>query len=289
MAPGAPGPGPIFTYTPWLSMGSAFLATTGINAALYARRATGRGQHVETSLLQAALALTASKWMRVEHNDAPGLPLVDLRPPGADKGFFQVLRRSLDPSNGCPTPIRALSSADGDTLAVDPDVDGVVNDPDRIPPDPENIVVLAHYFPNPWLRRSRRFPSDAVGRGGGTRPASRCSRSAPPRRPCRIRHSLAEAAVVDVEHPEHGTLRQAGILYQLSRTPGPGAASGPAGSANTPTRCSGRGGGVPTSGPGRPSLHTPTGLRWQASPCSTSASPWPALRHPGPRPTWART
>ena len=31
---------------------------------------------------------------------------------------------------------------------------------------------------------------------------------------------LAEGAVVDVAHPEHGTLRQAGILYGLSRTPG---------------------------------------------------------------------
>ena len=31
---------------------------------------------------------------------------------------------------------------------------------------------------------------------------------------------LAEGAVVDLEHPEHGNLRQAGILYGLSRTPG---------------------------------------------------------------------
>src|ERR1700681_4869839 len=46
MEPGSPRSGPIFTYTPWLSMGAAFLATTGINAALFAREHTGRGQHV---------------------------------------------------------------------------------------------------------------------------------------------------------------------------------------------------------------------------------------------------
>ena len=72
MAPGSPRSGPIFTYTPWLSMGTAFLATMGINAALFARLHTGRGQHVETSMLQAALVMTAGKWQRAEHNDEPG-------------------------------------------------------------------------------------------------------------------------------------------------------------------------------------------------------------------------
>ena len=60
MEPGSPRSGPIFTYTPWPSLCTAFLASTGINAALYARERTGRGQHVETSLLQAAFTLTAS-------------------------------------------------------------------------------------------------------------------------------------------------------------------------------------------------------------------------------------
>src|SRR4051812_10969104 len=72
MEPGSPRPGPIFTYTPWPSMAAAFLAAVGINAALLARERTGRGQHVETSLLQAAFSLTASKWQRAEHNDPPG-------------------------------------------------------------------------------------------------------------------------------------------------------------------------------------------------------------------------
>ena len=88
MLPGAERDGPIFTYTPWLSMCAAFLASTGINAALLARLENGRGQHVETSLLQAALSVTAISWQRAEHHNAPGYRtwVLDSRAP---KGFFQ--------------------------------------------------------------------------------------------------------------------------------------------------------------------------------------------------------
>ena len=114
MAPGSPRSGPIFTYTPWLSMSAAFMATTGISGALYARLLTGRGQHVETSLLQAAFSSTASKWMRVEHPHATGLRswVYDQR---ATKGMFEC-------SDGrwvqqwVPNPAFVLASADGDTL-----------------------------------------------------------------------------------------------------------------------------------------------------------------------------
>ena len=77
MYPGADRGGPIFTYTPWLSMGAAFLALVGINAALFARLETGRGQHVETSLLQAALGLTAIGWQRARTQRCTGLSNLD--------------------------------------------------------------------------------------------------------------------------------------------------------------------------------------------------------------------
>lgn len=46
-------PGPIFTPVPIASFGAAMLGATGLLAALHARRRTGRGQRVETSLLHA--------------------------------------------------------------------------------------------------------------------------------------------------------------------------------------------------------------------------------------------
>ena len=107
------------------------------------RLETGRGQHVETSLLQAALGLTAIGWQRAEHNDAPGYRtwIFDSRAP---KGFFRCSDgRWVD--NWVPNPHFVLSSAEGETLELRHDAVGVRDDPRRIPPDPENIVVLAHY------------------------------------------------------------------------------------------------------------------------------------------------
>ncbi len=216
MAPGYPRSGPIFTYTPWLSMCAGFLASTGINAALYARLLTGRGQHVETSLLQAAFSVTASKWQRVEHPDAVGLRswVYDQR---AGKGFFKC-------SDGrwieqwVPNPQFALNSANGETLAFRSEFDRVRDDPSRIPQDPENIVVLAYYHPL-MAEAFSKFPSQEwvdVAREAGV-----------PLQPVRTpEEALAdpalfeEGAVLDFDHPEHGPLRQAGILYGLSETPG---------------------------------------------------------------------
>jgi crotonobetainyl-CoA:carnitine CoA-transferase CaiB-like acyl-CoA transferase len=216
MAPGARRPGPLFTYTPWLSMGSAFIAATAINAALYARLTTGRGQHVETSLLQAALSMTSAKWMRVEHHTAPFFRtwIYDHR---ATKGFF-LCSDGRWVEQWVPNPRFVLSSSQGDKLEADTSIGRVLDDPDRIPTDPENIVVLAHYF-EPMADAFARFPSGEW--------VEMARRSGVPLQPVRTPEEaledpnlLAESAVVEVDHPEHGPLRQAGILYHLSRTPG---------------------------------------------------------------------
>jgi crotonobetainyl-CoA:carnitine CoA-transferase CaiB-like acyl-CoA transferase len=59
-------PGPIFLHMPMPSMGAIFLVPSGILAALVAREATGRGQHVRTSLFQGALLYTTQIWQHVE-------------------------------------------------------------------------------------------------------------------------------------------------------------------------------------------------------------------------------
>jgi crotonobetainyl-CoA:carnitine CoA-transferase CaiB-like acyl-CoA transferase len=55
-------PGPIFLHMPMPSMGAMFLVPTGIITGLIAREATGRGQHVRTSLFQGALLYTTQIW-----------------------------------------------------------------------------------------------------------------------------------------------------------------------------------------------------------------------------------
>ena len=67
---GAPRPGPLFVASQWPSLGAFFTASLGIAAALRAREITGRGQWVETSLLQGALAGAAGVWQRAEKIDA---------------------------------------------------------------------------------------------------------------------------------------------------------------------------------------------------------------------------
>jgi crotonobetainyl-CoA:carnitine CoA-transferase CaiB-like acyl-CoA transferase len=59
-------PGPIFLQSPVASMATAYLVPAGILAALSAREETGRGQHVETSLVQGAMALTTMLWVHAE-------------------------------------------------------------------------------------------------------------------------------------------------------------------------------------------------------------------------------
>lgn len=54
---GAPGE-PTKAYVPWVDFGTAANAAFATVAALYARKATGRGQHVEASLLQTALTVS---------------------------------------------------------------------------------------------------------------------------------------------------------------------------------------------------------------------------------------
>jgi crotonobetainyl-CoA:carnitine CoA-transferase CaiB-like acyl-CoA transferase len=53
---GHPGE-PMKAYVPWVDFGTAGLAAFATVAALYERRASGRGQHVEASLLQTALSV----------------------------------------------------------------------------------------------------------------------------------------------------------------------------------------------------------------------------------------
>jgi crotonobetainyl-CoA:carnitine CoA-transferase CaiB-like acyl-CoA transferase len=59
-------PGPIFLHAPLPSHGAALLASVGIHAALHTRNVTGRGQHVETSMMQGALLWMTQIWQRAE-------------------------------------------------------------------------------------------------------------------------------------------------------------------------------------------------------------------------------
>ena len=216
MEPGSPREGPIFNYSPWLCLEAAMLASAGINAALLARETTGRGQSVETSLLQAAMACTTAKWLRVQEPDTPLFQswIYDRRAP---KGFF-LCSDGRWVQQWVPNPNFVLSSADGDELAMRRGDVKMKDDPDRISPDPENLVVLAHYHP---------LMAEAVAKFPSTDWTRVAAEAGVPLQPVRTPEEaladealISEGAIVTLPHPEHGELRQAGILYGLDRTPG---------------------------------------------------------------------
>jgi crotonobetainyl-CoA:carnitine CoA-transferase CaiB-like acyl-CoA transferase len=216
MEPGSPREGPIFPYTPWLSFYAALNATLGISAALFAREHTGRGQHVETSLLQSAFLATASKWIRAEDSTSPRFRtwVYDRR---ATKGMFECADGRWI-QQWVPNPAFVMSSADGDTLELRRDLRRQRDDPERVDSDLENIIVLAHYFPL-MAEAVRKFSSAEWTRVG--------AEAGVPLQPVRTPEEalvdpalVAEGAVTDVAHSEYGSLRQMGILYGLSATPG---------------------------------------------------------------------
>jgi crotonobetainyl-CoA:carnitine CoA-transferase CaiB-like acyl-CoA transferase len=72
--PGIRRDGPTFLYTPFPSHGAAFCAALGIGAALRTRRLDGRGQFVDTSLLDGAAIITCMLW---QWSDNPTPPFAE--------------------------------------------------------------------------------------------------------------------------------------------------------------------------------------------------------------------
>ncbi len=215
-AQGSPREGPIFTWSMWPSLAAAYLAATGISAALLAREFTGRGQHVETSLLQAAQALTTSKWQRAEKPDTPGYKtwIYDRR---GVKGFFKCADGRWI-QQWVANPKFLISSADGDTLELRRTAKNQRDDPDRIDTSPYNVALWAQYYPA-MAAAVARFPHDQW-----VRLAAQANVPLQPvRTPEEALHDpvlIREGTVAEVNDPELGRLRQAGILYEMEKTPG---------------------------------------------------------------------
>ncbi|MFC4250761.1 CaiB/BaiF CoA transferase family protein [Sinimarinibacterium flocculans] len=216
---GAPRPGPLFVASQWPSLGAFFNASLGIAAALRAREITGKGQWVETSLLQGALAGAAGVWQRAEKPDSPGFDTWILNSKSS-KGHFQA-KDGHWLHNWVPNPRFILQAAAGDTLNASPDLT-VQNDPDRFGTGPEEILVMSHY--QPLLAEAvAKFPvKDWIEAAATAEMTMQPVRS--------IEDSLADPAfledgcVTETTHPELGTIRTVGNAYNMSVTQGaPGA------------------------------------------------------------------
>ena len=208
--------GPLFTQSRWPSLGAAFLATTGISAALRARLHTGRGQWVETSLLQGVLVSTAGGWQRPEHPEADGYMCWIFDPRGS-KGHFECADGNWI-QNWVPNPSFALGVSQGDTINVDDRITKPTDDPSRIGPDYSELVVLAHYHPQ-MKEAYAKYPAqdwlDAAAQVGiPMQPARR------PEDALNDQALIDEGIIVTVNDPEVGPIRHVGLVYGMTKTPG---------------------------------------------------------------------
>src|SRR4051812_3776156 len=203
--------GPIFTATAVASVASAYLASVGIQAALHAREVTGVGQRVDTSMLQALIQFQSCQWQRPANLDFPGYQngMLDRR---QIWGTVKVKDGWVNMWGA--TGHWAVAAAQGDELQV-PDqkevmeramaarMGGMKSTNDSFA---EAVPYLTKFTRDEWteIAKKARF---------GLHPV----RS--PEEALTDPLSFADGSVAEVDDPELGTLRMAGILYRLHNKP----------------------------------------------------------------------
>jgi crotonobetainyl-CoA:carnitine CoA-transferase CaiB-like acyl-CoA transferase len=206
--------GPVFPASFYPSLGAFFAATLGIHAALRAREITGRGQWVETSLLQGALACASGVWQRAERVDAKDFDswILGARSP---KGHFACADGRWI-HNWVPNPRFLLSASEGEKLSATPDL-AAKRDPDRFGTGPGELVVMQHY--QPLLAEAvRKFSADDWVRAA----AAANMTIQPVRSPEEALADplfVADGCVVTAFDPELGAIRQVGSTLRLAKNP----------------------------------------------------------------------
>lgn len=212
---GADRAGPIFPGTPWPSVGAMYQAALGIVAALRVRAVTGRGQRVETSLLQGVLAAAALNWQRVESPDAPLYWMwpVDGR---SIEGIYQCADGRWV-HHWTVRPAWVLASAEGDTLREVALGATYRDDPDRLGMEAEDM--LSGIYLHPLLATAfAKFPSDEWVRAG-ERAGVGMALVRSPAEALADESFLADGCVVELDDPEVGRIRHVGSVLELSATP----------------------------------------------------------------------
>ena len=159
-------PGPTYLHFPAPSMAACFLLAAGVLSALIHREATGRGQHVETSLYQGVLAYTTQIWQ--EHERAPAgfhSVMAKTYPPGihqtslfecADGEWIHAATMNGRSATRTPEDILGLDPVDPRALYADPE-----------PPRGARGPAPRRLSPAAPRRTRRGVPRGGPRRGGG--------------------------------------------------------------------------------------------------------------------------
>lgn len=200
--------GPIFLYVPLPSMATSFLVLNGVLAALHAREQTGRGQWVETSLLQGVLAFTTQLWQDVER-PGPNFWGIPMNP---QAGVFECADgqwvHSMHNSGGRGKDRSALFRI----LDIEPFVPSI--DPAEMLRQEGIVRAAVKKLTRPQVLEQFWANDFAIA---PVRPASEALDD---------EQVINNGMVVEVDDPEHGATRQAGIPFRLHGAP-PARVAGP--------------------------------------------------------------
>lgn len=202
--------GPTFLHFPAPSMAACFLIASGVLAALVAREATGRGQHVQTSLYQGVFAYTTQIWQELERcSPFDHLMMGKSYPPGVHQGsIFECADGEW---------IHAATMSGRTPTRTQEDILGLE------PIDPAAAFTMTPDEREAHLERTRQAfrarRRDALveefhAAGLGAEPIIPMDEA--------FAHPqlIANEMVVTVDDPDLGPTTQVGVPVQLSATPG---------------------------------------------------------------------
>ncbi len=214
-AQGAPREGPLFVYSPWPSLNAFYLATLGISAALRAREVTGRGQWVETSLLQGVISSCVAAWARVENIDAPGYRtwVLDRRSP---KGLMEC-RGGRWVHQWPINPFAVVEAAKAERLSDVNEIARNKDHPARIGMDPDELALLFYYHPLMAEAFKKFTPEEWTQFGARLDVGLQPVRT--PEEALQDPNLIADGCVAEVDDPELGRIRHVGSVYRLAACP----------------------------------------------------------------------
>jgi crotonobetainyl-CoA:carnitine CoA-transferase CaiB-like acyl-CoA transferase len=206
--------GPIFLGHPAIDYVTAFLAVMGVLAALHVRHRTGAGQHVDTSLLDGALAASSMNWWWNERD------LSYLARTGDELGFGRnrLITDLFECSDG--EYVMVHTGGDGgfkrtmDVLGLGDRVRAVDGLEMATPLDDDEYHAARHLVPEVFVKRPRdewlrRFHAADLAALPVLRPEEVFADD-------QVRHA---GVAVDVPDPDFGVVRQIGPVVRFRTSP----------------------------------------------------------------------
>ena len=206
---GEPGGNPVKAGVPVSDLCAGLFCAIGILSALHARERTGEGQQIDTSLWEGAMALTV--WETAELWSTGNVP----QPLGSAHRLsapYQALRTRdgyITVGGNTQRLYARLCEAIGRPELIDDP--RFTDNPQRMANRPALVVELETRADR---ARHRRLGRHAAGGGRARGPALRRQQVVDDP------HTKAREMVVEMEHPEAGTVYGLGIPVKLSATPG---------------------------------------------------------------------